>query len=66
MWHLSCLPCFHSEEMRAEMERRLRAVRVNRCCLMVYTSGTTGCPKGVMLTHDNMTYTARVLCDVYE
>ncbi|GAB2928503.1 long-chain fatty acid--CoA ligase [Rhodococcus aerolatus] len=42
----------------AEPVARDEAVGLEETCLIMYTSGTTGRPKGAVLTHGNMTFNA--------
>ena len=40
------------------VDERTAAIKADDLLTLVYTSGTTGRPKGVMITHDNMVYEA--------
>lgn len=42
-----------------EFKNRIKIQKPGNCCNIVYTSGTTGHPKAVLLSHDNLTWTVR-------
>jgi fatty-acyl-CoA synthase len=48
---------------REEVRRRASLVKSDDVCNMQYTSGTTGFPKGVMLTHRNIVNNGKIIGD---
>ena len=47
----------------AELKKRGEDQQANEVTTLIYTSGTTGPPKAVMITHDNVTWTAKAQLD---
>jgi long-chain acyl-CoA synthetase len=50
-------------ELQSELDTRLAAQGPDTTCVMLYTSGTTGRPKGVVLSNRNIIETAKNSCE---
>lgn len=53
---LEKLSAMATDETRAEVDRRVAAIEHSDLATLVYTSGTTGMPKGCVLTHHNFAW----------
>lgn len=46
-----------------EFVKRSQMIKPGTCCVLVYTSGTTGLSKGAMISHDNLGALSKNLTD---
>jgi long-chain acyl-CoA synthetase len=52
------------DDPNADVEKRLAAIQPNDLATLIYTSGTMGPPKGVMLSHHNLAWTGTKAVEV--
>tara|TARA_B100000959_G_scaffold285735_1_gene361499 strand:+ start:2946 stop:4772 length:1827 start_codon:yes stop_codon:yes gene_type:complete len=53
------------ENLESEWNRRIDNVKPNDTAILVYTSGTTGPPKGAMISHRNIIFVAQAFHEFY-
>lgn len=53
------LALMDTDDVEDEYHNRLAEIASNECCSLIFTSGTTAVPKGVMLSHDNLLFVAK-------
>lgn len=52
-----------ASKLQKELDKRLARQNGDNTCAMLYTSGTTGRPKGVVLSNRNIVETAKATCE---